>query len=251
MDEDEPEPYIQKDEVKSLAEKLNIEADTSTGAFIYNYPIEVPAGRNGLQPSLALSYNNQNTDNQNLFGYGWGINIPYIERLNKTGIDRLYTENYFNSSLTGELVIIDDVNGIYGSKVENGEFFDYQYSAATNVWIVKDKQGTIYTFGSTIASRQDDPDDGTKVYKWMLEETRDTNDNFIRYEYYKDSGQIYPDKIYFTGHDTIDGIFTVEFLREERADNLNSLATGFSVDTNYRVSEIKISVDNQWERNIS
>ncbi|MBT4210076.1 MAG: hypothetical protein HOE19_04155 [Candidatus Komeilibacteria bacterium] len=244
---DDPEPYIQKDEIKSLVDKLNIDTDSNTGAFNYAYPIEVPVGRNGLQPDLQLTYNNQNSDNQNLFGYGWSINIPYIERINKKGIDKIYSDPYFNSSLTGELVSID-ANGGHSSKVDNGEFFDYEYASSTDTWIVKDKQGTVYTFGATINSRQDDLGDPTKVFKWMLEEIRDTNDNFIRYEYYKDNGQIYPYKIFYTGHSTTDGIFEVEFLREARNDNLNSFATGFNVYNDYRINEIEISVNNQWEK---
>ena len=141
-----------------------------------------------------------------------------------------------------------DANGGHSSKVDNGEFFDYEYASSTDTWIVKDKQGTVYTFGATINSRQDDLGDPTKVFKWMLEEIRDTNDNFIRYEYYKDNGQIYPYKIFYTGHSTTDGIFEVEFLREARNDNLNSFATGFNVYNDYRINEIEISVNNQWEK---
>lgn len=243
---EDPAPYIQRDEIKSLTDKLNIEADSNSGAFVYGYPIEVPAGRNGLQPDLQLTYNSQNNDNQNLFGYGWSISIPYIGRLNKTGIDKLYTDNYFTSSLTGELVAID-ANGNYASKVENGEFFDYQYDDVNNNWTARDKQGNVYTFGATVASRQDNPNDTTKIFKWLLEEVRDTNDNFIRYEYYKDAGQIYPYKVFYTGSGSTDGIYEVEFLRESRSDNLKSFATGFNVSNNYRIYEIDIKIDNQWE----
>jgi len=50
----------------------------------------------------------------------------------------------------------------------------------------------------------------------MLEEVRDLNDNYIKYEYYKNDGQIYPSKVKYTGYNTTDGIFEVEFLRESR-----------------------------------
>src|SRR3989339_867097 len=249
-DGEEPEPYIQKDEIKSLTDKLNINTDTNTGAFNYNYPLEVPAGRNNLQPDLALSYNNQDTNNQNLFGYGWSLNIPSIERLNKTGIDNLYTDNYFTSSLGGELTAIslsDDIHGTYGPRVENGDFLKYEYTTSST-WLITDKMGVVYTFGKTLADRQDDPNDNTRIYKWLLSEVRDTNDNFIRYQYYKDAGQIYPEKIFYTGHTQTDGIFEVEFVREDRTDNLSSFQTGFSVTNNYRFSQILVKINNQWQK---
>jgi RHS repeat-associated protein len=250
LDGDEPELYIQKDEIKSLTDKLNINTDTNTGAFNYTYPIEIPAGRNNLQPDLALSYNNQDTNNQNLFGYSWSLNIPSIERLNKTGIDNLYTDNYFSSSLGGELAPIslsDNIHGTYGPRVENGDFLKYEYTTSST-WIITDKMGIVYTFGKIQADRQDNPNDNTKIYKWMLSDVRDTNDNFIRYQYYKDAGQIYPEKIFYTGHAEADGVFEIEFVREERSDNLGSFQTGFSVTNNYRLSQILVKIEGQWQK---
>ncbi len=168
------------------------------GPLTYDYPITVPPGRNGLQPDLKLNYNSQLSSEESAFGYGWNINIPYIERINRKGTDKLYTESYFNSSLSGELVLISGTS--YGSKVDNGEFLKYDFS--NNSWLVTDKKGTKYKFGYSAASREDNPPDSTKVFKWNLEEVRDTNDNFIRYEYFKDAGQIYPAKIIYTGNAT-------------------------------------------------
>jgi hypothetical protein len=73
------------DERKNAANNLKIEKDSITGALSYNYPLMVPPGRNGMQPDLKLSYNNQQNDNSNIFGYGWSVNIPYIERINRKG----------------------------------------------------------------------------------------------------------------------------------------------------------------------
>ena len=67
---------------------------------------------------------------------------------------------------------------------------------------MKDKRGTTYKFGTTAAARQSDPADATRTFKWVLEEMRDTNDNYVRYEYFKDAGQIYPWKVKYTGSGT-------------------------------------------------
>jgi RHS repeat-associated protein len=78
--------------------------DGTSGALTQTIPLDVPPGRNGLQPALSLNYDSQNTDQDNLVGYGWSPSIPYIERLNKTGSQNLYGPNaYFTSSLDGEL----------------------------------------------------------------------------------------------------------------------------------------------------
>ncbi|MFA6096302.1 MAG: LamG-like jellyroll fold domain-containing protein [Candidatus Paceibacterota bacterium] len=218
------------------------ESDAATGALVYSYSIETPPGRNGIQPSLGLSYNSQNASNDNIMGYGWSVDISYIERINKKGTDKLYTENYFSSSISGELVFISGTQ--YSAKIENGDFLKYEFS--NNTWTVTDKSGTKYKFGLNANSRQDNPNDSAKVYKWMLEEVRDLNDNYIRYEYFKDAGQIYPSRIIYTGNGATDGIFTVEFIRETRSDANTSYVSGFQVKTSYRINEIQAKANGIW-----
>lgn len=77
----------------------------------------------------------------------------------------------------------------------------------------------------------------------MLEEVRDTNDNYISYSYYKDSGQIYPSAIKYTGNGSTDGIFEIDFQRESRSDTATSWQTGFGVKTLYRINEIDAKVN--------
>jgi len=77
--------------------------DGASGAFTQKISLDIPPGRNGLQPDVSLQYNSQNTSD-GVVGYGWSLSIPYIERLNKTGSQDLYGSNpYFTSSIDGEL----------------------------------------------------------------------------------------------------------------------------------------------------
>ena len=232
-----------ENENKKLADVTLPNTDKANGTFSYKYPITVPPGRNGLQPSVNLAYSSQEKKD-GIVGVAWSVDTPYIERVNKQGLERLYTDNNFRSSMDGELVGIDSTN--YGPKVENGSFSKYSFSS--NTWTVTDKNGTVYTFGSQAATRLDDPSDSSRVYRWMLEEVRDTNDNFITYEYYKDAGQIYPSKITYTGNGTTAGIFTVNFDRTSRAHSFTSYATGFAVTTNYLISQIRTEVSSVWAR---
>jgi len=76
-----------------------------SGTFQYQYTLEVPPGRNGVQPDLKLNYSSGNHDDTG-FGYGWSLSIPFIERYNKSGFQNLFatTTAAFFSSLSGELV---------------------------------------------------------------------------------------------------------------------------------------------------
>ncbi len=220
------------------------EVDQSSGALTYTYPIEVPPGRNGLRPDLNLSYNNQKSSNiDNLFGYGWTVSIPYIERVNKTGVEKIYTDNYFQSSLSGELVQIS--SGSYGPKIDTSDFFRYTFDEGT--WSLTDKSGTTYLFGQTASAQQDKTSQGKK-YKWMLQKVTDTNGNHITYEYFKNAGQIYPATVSWTGYGADKGIYKAVFERESRSDNDTYYTPGFSVKNNYRINRIQINVNGQWVR---
>ncbi len=211
-----------------------------TGAMLYSYDIQIPKGRRNIEPNISISYNSQQiSDLTNIVGYGWEFDIPYIERVNKIGTDSLYVNNYFSSSLSGELKEV--YTGLYSPKVENGDFNKYEYDGV--FWIVKDKMGTVYKYGELSNGRLDDSL-GQKTNKWMLTEIRDQYDNFVRYEYFKNEGQIYPYKIYYTGNGATDGIFEIEFTRESRLDMLSFYNYAFLVKNNYRINGIKIKKEN-------
>lgn len=248
----EEEPANDQTQPSQTSQKLP-EIDKNTGALSYGYSIAVPPGRNNLQPDIALSYNSNLSDQNSAFGYGWAINIPYIQRLNKAGTDSLYSSNYFYSSLDGELSSVDGTS--YIARTENGQFNKYTFS--NNQWTLTAKNGTQYKFGYEASSQQNDPNNINNIYKWMLQETRDTNNNYISYFYFKDEGQIYPLAIKYTGNGATDGIFEINFQRTStpletrfltglRADNAVSYATGFAVISNYLINEIYAKINNNW-----
>jgi len=204
------------------------------GSLNYEYPIVVPPGRAGLTPDLKLVYDSNNRSQSSIIGIGWSLDIPYIQRVNKKGTDKIYTEDYFISSIGGEL--IDQGNGIFTPRTENGSFLKYQYE--DDAWIVTDKKGTQYKFGVTSNGRQDNPDNASQIFSWMLEEVVDINGNTISYTYFKDQGQIYPDTISYNQT----GIFTVEFSRTSRPHINISHIPAFKVITAYRISNIKVHV---------
>lgn len=221
-------------------QSLKSSIDQSTGAFTQNIPLDIPPGRGGLQPDLSLQYNSQNTSDS-IVGYGWTISIPSIERLNKAGSERLYNDSYFTSSLGGELATTSASTTVYRHKFEDGRFIRYAFS--DNTWIAYDKKGTKYTFGSTNQARQFATTSTSTVNKWMIEEIRDTNDNYISFTYSKDGNELYPSQITYTGHASADGPFTIAFSTSTRPDPYIKYKGGIKVTTNYLISQITASVN--------
>jgi len=218
--------------------------DPTTGAFVYGYPFTFPKGRNGIEPSFSLAYNSSLKNNDSMVGYGWTFDIPYIQHINKKGSETIYTNEYFTSSLSGDLV---NVSGTaYAPKVENGDFSTYTYNNST--WTVTDKKGTVYTYGASAATRQDDPNNSARIYKWMLEKEEDTNGNYITYTYTKDAGQIYPDTITYTNDANGTGIYTVTFTKSAADMSPTMYFADFPVKTNYQISRIEISTNGVWTR---
>lgn len=189
--------------------------DQSTGALIYEYPIEMPEGRNGMAPELSLRYNSRNAMKpDSIVGGGWELPIPYIRREPIQGTQNLYTKPFFSSSLSGDLVATTDASSspytMYRPESDDGDYLQHTFNSS-NTWTVKGKDGKTYTFGGSAESRQDDPGDPSKIYRWMVSKITDTHGNQIQYSYMKDQGQIYPSQIVYTYHTSSPAVHTVAF----------------------------------------
>ena len=229
---------------------LNSEPNAQSGAFEQSYQFTIPPGRNGMQPSLGLSYSSGNTGNVNEFGYGWSLSIPSITRLPKHGTDDLYTRHDFSSTLSGELTdmtLSDATHGTFGATADDGSELKYTYSTS-ETWTAVDKNGTTYTFGASSSARVADPSNSAHVYEWMLTSVTDLLGNTVTYTYTTDGAQVYPSTINYTGFGSTSGIFNVSFALESRSDSLASHSAGFLVTTSYRVKTVAVAVNTQTVR---
>ena len=208
----------------------------------------MPEGRGNTTPVLNLGYSNQSATDNDIFGYGWRLSIPYIETLNKIGVEKMYSAStaYFFSSLSGELVQIGTTTS-YRAKVETGDFL--QYASSSSGWIVTDKSGIKYYFGTASTSRQDSVTDSSKVARWMLSKVEDTNGNFATYTYTKDQGTIYPAKVVYTNSSSTTGIFEVRFNLSTTTQAVTSYDKAFSIKRQYHVAGVEVYVNNTKVRN--
>ena len=157
-----------------------------SGAVTYGYPINIPAGRAGLQPSVALSYNSRNMDGHiqdmdaGFVASGWSIAQMGIFRRDvdtHVYVDDYHTDENGNPNVGRELQHPD----LY-SLVINGTGYDLQLAAsqptanetaryevlgapsflvyrhfstaAQTYWTASDGSGNIYTFGNTPQSEK-------------------------------------------------------------------------------------------------
>jgi RHS repeat-associated protein len=129
------------------------------------------------------------------------------------------------------------------AKVDTGSHLSY--SLANNTWTVYDKNGTRYLYGSDDSGRMYDTSTGTSTntYKWMLQEIRDTNDNYIKYQYNRDNNELYPYKVTYTSNGSTDGIDTITFATSTRTDVRVSYAPTFAATTTKVISEVDGAVN--------
>ena len=182
------------------------------GAAVYSIPIELPAGINGMQPNLAITYNSQ--AGNGLLGWGWDLTgVSAITRAGTT----LYHDGYMSGAdftddkfyLDGQRLMV--VSGSYGTngaeyKTEiDGMAKIVSYTCDTTngparfkVWTAN---GLILEYGGTSASRiglQQRND----VCLWLLSKVKDRNGNYMTYHYEKGNNHYKLTKVKYTFNET-------------------------------------------------
>ncbi|MFZ5875343.1 MAG: toxin TcdB middle/N-terminal domain-containing protein [Nitrospirota bacterium] len=209
--------------------------DLFTGSFSYAIPIQVPTGRHGMDPDLALTYRSGMSNG--VLGVGWELEMGAVERRNKSGLN--YAGDDYTLRISGATIdLINIGSGEYRAKVESG-FLRVRLVGGT-YWEVTDKTGTKYRFGFSSASRQD----GTPgVFKWCLDRVDDMNGNYMELSYRKNQGQVYLDRIDYSKHTS--GVGTGSYIKfyydeSSRTDAPTMYGAHFPVVTAWRLKTIDV-----------
>lgn len=240
-----------------------------------SYPIQVPPGRGGVQPRLALGYSSAGGNGWT--GLGWDLPTQAITIDTRWGVPRydagLETETYLlnGEQLTpvanrtplrarsAEKVFHTRVEGQFRRIVRHGD------SPRGYWWEVTDKEGTRWFYGGTPdaggpVESSTLTDDAGNVAVWSLRETRDTNDNFVRYHCVRvsdpgvDNGPVpgsnlYLKRITYTGRGSTEGPYTVTFVRDRelaeprRADVSIDARNGFKMVTADLLRTVEVSLN--------
>ncbi|MEV8438665.1 SpvB/TcaC N-terminal domain-containing protein [Actinosynnema sp. NPDC051121] len=235
-----------------------------------SYPIEVPPGRAGIQPSVAVRYNSSTANGW--AGVGWDVAVPSITLETRWGVPRYdagsETETYLLNGeqltpvahrgqlqpRTAEKVFHTRIEGRFERIVRHGD------NPGNYWWEVTDKQGTTNVYGGSAETAL--KDDAGHIATWALRETRDLSGNFARYEHatVTDGGSagatvpgrnLYPTKITYTGHGTTEGRYSVIFTRDRdrgegrRQDVQIDARSGFKKVTADLLRRVEVKLDGQ------
>lgn len=225
-------------------QKLDFHNDLFTGRFNYRVPVEVPPGRQGSEPGIALQYNS--AVGNGWCGVGWDLDMGYIQRETRYGVPVSSGQyaNTFVYSLAGQsgrLALASD--GTYRPEI-NTAFLKFSYSSG--YWVVTDKSGRQYTFGDTANSKIVNGSVGT--FKWALSRIVDANGNktTLTYQTADSSLQLYLNQIAYNANSNGGGIASncvVNFTLESsaRTDLPNSCLAGVEIDTTRRLQTITVT----------
>ncbi|QFZ21108.1 SpvB/TcaC N-terminal domain-containing protein [Saccharothrix syringae] len=245
-------------------------AANNMGDARLSYPLELPPGRAGVQPSLAVQYGS--AAGNGWLGVGWDLATPAITLDTRWGVPRyhagLETETYLLNgeqltpvahrgelqARTAEKVFHTRVEGRFERIVRHGD------SPANYWWEVTDRQGTRMAFGGEQDATLTDAQGN--IATWALRESRDTNGNFVRYRHTRvqDGGvanasvpgvNLYPSRITYTGHDDTEGRYSVTFVRDRergearRADVQIDARAGFKRVTADLLRRVEVRIDDE------
>lgn len=256
--------------LSGLGEKFSPDLFTGTGNV--SVPIEVPSGRNDLQPDLRLTYSTGNGNG--LLGLGWQLNAPGVRRKTADGVP-IYDDDADTFVLSGaeDLVAVDSekeetASGEHRTRYRprtEGLFARIvaHRSPTSDYWRVRAPDGLVSTYGTPEARGDDpatvaDPADPENVFTWRLTETRDTFGNRVVYEYGSDTGTDGPhrwdrpllERIRYVdvGDDDPEFLVTVSFEYEDRPDPFSTYRSGFEVRTTKRCKRILVRTHADQER---
>ena len=225
-------------------QKLDFHADLFTGRFNYRIPIEVPPGRQGSEPAIALQYNS--SGGNGWCGVGWDLDMGYVQRETRYGVPVNTSGGYKDTFVysvagqSGRLVLATD--GTYRPEI-NTAFLKFVYSGG--IWVVTDKSGRQYTFGDSTASRIANTH-GT--FKWALSQIVDPNGNTTTMTYHSvdSSPQLYLQQIAYNANansPSLSANCTVSFDLDSsaRSDITSSCLSATEIDTTRLLQNITVS----------
>jgi RHS repeat-associated protein len=170
-------------------------------------PIATSPGRAGFGPQLSLVYDSGMGNGP--FGLGWGLSLPAITRKTDKGLPQ-----YFDAEESDVFILSGAEDLVPELQLDGKRFEDPVTDPAYTIhryrprieglfarierwthkengdvhWRALSKDNLLTLYGKDNHSRITDPDDTTRVFSWLICETRDDKGNAIVYDYKSEDG---------------------------------------------------------------
>ncbi|WP_419237712.1 RHS repeat-associated core domain-containing protein [Photobacterium leiognathi subsp. mandapamensis] len=227
--------------VKADAPYLDGDFHVSGGQANYELPLDLPKGRAGHTPSLAIGYNSNGT-NQEL-GLGWGLKgKSTITRCARTlSTDGQWGGIKFDSNdrycVNGKrLIAITGKDGEhlteYRTEIDDGNKYVSFNKKGSGPEYFKawTPSGIEHTFGGTADSRLSL---SNNILRWEISNKKDNSNNQIEYKYITDNNVIYLSSISYSGG-------RANFNYSDRSDYYKKYFLGHKVLRKKRLNDVKI-----------
>ncbi len=234
-----------------------------TGAASKTIPMEVPAGPNGLKPTLDLSYSSAATDGPGgtrqhsqagWVGKGWSFDPGGAVARNKsTGSSDQHWDHFTlvfggrsfdvarGAPKDGSYTNYDIANWTWHTVDENFTRVEVQNVSGSYRWSAWTKDGTRYEFQQALAQRLYHTG-AREEYKWLLTRVVDTHGNVINYAYHLGIEVDSSENLHPTYH-----LKTIEWGYDGTTPSTGTARYRVEFDVSSRWASPTESVDLKWE----
>ena len=192
--------------IRGIGEKFGANPVTGTGSL--SIPIYASPGRSGFGPQLTLSYDSGAGNGP--FGFGWSLGLPSLTRKTDKGLpqyaDAEESDTFILSGAEDLVPLLTFENAQWTRSVSLRTALGAQYEiheyrprvealfARIERWVnVSDPadafwrsitRGNVTTwYGRTAESRVMDPDNPSRIFRWLICESYDDRGNAVIYSY--------------------------------------------------------------------
>ncbi|MDM0069629.1 SpvB/TcaC N-terminal domain-containing protein [Variovorax sp. J31P207] len=201
--------------IRGLGEKF--QTNSANGTASLTVPVPLSKSRGEFQPALALSHSSGSGNGP--FGLGWTLGLPSISRRMDKGVPRYApfarreedvaaadtAADIFLLSGAEDLVPICDDKGPWLAHRETKGYFVRGYrpriegifsriESWTRIadgdthWRTISRDNVLTVYGEGAESRVADPEDGRRIFEWLICRSYDDRGNAIEYEYAAEGG---------------------------------------------------------------
>ena len=186
--------------IRSIDEKFSVNSANGTASF--SIPLPLTSGRGGAAPSLSLQYNTGNGNS--VFGFGWSVDFPTIQRKTDKQLPRYDEEGdvYLYSGAEDLVAVLNQQpdGGWAPDERTEGGFRIRKYrprieggfsiieriqpvGADFIYWKVTTGSNVVTFYGKSAAYRISDPAFPARTFKWLPEFSFDDKGNCTVFEF--------------------------------------------------------------------